>query len=266
MSTLVAGPWVGEFGYELFAWQGAIRHIVKRDGYDQVVISSRLGHEHLYHDFCTKYIPYASNLNACDGRHGVVGLDQMGLTEQMFRGIPYMRALCPEQNLKNEPKEFINYGTKDAALGFDIVIHARGIAVEPTQMVRNNYAQKLSRNWSIDKWRVLVDKLLADKYHICCIGSPEASYILDGCTNLQGVSLAQLADILASSKLIVGPSSGPMHYATLCKCPQVTWGEPHLKERYQHLWNPFDTPVRFITTDVKYDPDVNVIYEAITKR
>ena len=29
MKTLIAGPWVGEFGWELAAWQGYIRALSK---------------------------------------------------------------------------------------------------------------------------------------------------------------------------------------------------------------------------------------------
>ena len=41
MKRLIAGPWVGEFGWELFAWQGYIRalsrHLKKQQLYQEVI-------------------------------------------------------------------------------------------------------------------------------------------------------------------------------------------------------------------------------------
>ena len=46
---LVAGPWIGEFGWELFGWQGYIRAISKN--YVRTICISRPGHGVLYTDF-----------------------------------------------------------------------------------------------------------------------------------------------------------------------------------------------------------------------
>ena len=58
---LLAGPWVGEFGWELFGWQGFLREHVQKNKYDEVIIASRPGHEVLYSDFCTKFLPCEVN-------------------------------------------------------------------------------------------------------------------------------------------------------------------------------------------------------------
>ena len=62
--TLLAGPWVGEFGYELCQWQGFVRKLSRE--YDDTIVVSRPGHEVLYSDFCSKYIPLKVNAENCN--------------------------------------------------------------------------------------------------------------------------------------------------------------------------------------------------------
>ena len=45
--TLIAGPWVGEFGWELFAWHGYVRTLAKQ--YDRIIIILLLALIYLEH-------------------------------------------------------------------------------------------------------------------------------------------------------------------------------------------------------------------------
>ena len=47
---LLAGPWVGEFGWELFAWQAYIRSLSRH--YDKTTIICRPTSHSIYTDFC----------------------------------------------------------------------------------------------------------------------------------------------------------------------------------------------------------------------
>ena len=53
---IIIGPWVGEFGWELFSWQGYCRAISKK--YEKVIVISRPGNNFLYSDFCDIYLPF----------------------------------------------------------------------------------------------------------------------------------------------------------------------------------------------------------------
>ena len=44
---------------------------------------------------------------------------------------------------------------------------------------------------------------------------------------LRGIETEELCSILASSKCCVGPSSGLMHLASLCKTPHLVWTSNH---------------------------------------
>ena len=57
MSKLIVGPWVGEFGWELYAWQGYIRALSRN--FEHTTIISRPGSEALYSDFCDKFVPWS---------------------------------------------------------------------------------------------------------------------------------------------------------------------------------------------------------------
>ncbi len=65
MKTLLAGPWIGEFGWELFGWQGCIRILAKK--YDEVIVIGRTGHDFLYGDFADIYIDFDPKGWECSG-------------------------------------------------------------------------------------------------------------------------------------------------------------------------------------------------------
>ena len=52
---MYAGPWTGEFGWEVMAWQGYVRAMASE--YDQVVVCGPSGHQGMY-EFADRYISY----------------------------------------------------------------------------------------------------------------------------------------------------------------------------------------------------------------
>ena len=66
------------------------------------------------------------------------------------------------------------------------------------------------------------------------------------------------------SKLIVGPSSGPMHMASLCGLKHLVWSTEYNRVRYERDWNPFKTEVIF-HSDGGWNPNPETIKEIITK-
>ena len=261
-SIIVAGPWIGEFGYELFRWQGHLRYLAQE--YEEVIIAGRPGHSVLYNDFATKYCAFNCSVgtNAADGRHCGVDTDLVSLSEQLFAGIPYTHMVCSEQKvIDTDPQMFKRYGTRGVCSGYDVVIHARNIDVDDGVMLDHHKAQKESRNWDYSQWIELMNEL-PQRATIACIGTVDAAYHIPSTVDLRGIALGKLTDILANSRLVVGPSSGPIHLASLCGCPHVTWGEPHLEQRYAQAWNPLATPMQFIV-DEHYNPAAQTVVAAM---
>jgi len=54
--VLLVGPWQGEIGWEIFAWQGYIRWLVGQEPFDKVVVGCEPGHEFFYQDIADQVI------------------------------------------------------------------------------------------------------------------------------------------------------------------------------------------------------------------
>ena len=256
--VLLAGPWIGEFGWELFVWQAYIRNIAPK--YKKVIVSSRKGHEFLYEDFCTEFIPIDVPKNAlsnswfCDG----ISTD---FTEKFAAGIKFDTRI-PAKNIGFlyhgdghatikegfYQQNFIKYQSDSLDKSFDILIHPR------------NKDLGHDRNWNQEKWQKLVD-LLSKKYSIGTIGSHEA-FNLNDSEDCRNISIRDTVSLMNRTKLVVGQSSGPMHLASLSGTPHLVWSTEHNRRRYFEYWNPFNTPVYFYP-EMGWNPTPEFIYEKI---
>jgi len=146
---------------------------------------------------------------------------------------------------------------------YSVVVHARN---------RQHSLPFGGANYPVDKWRVIIDALRSAGHSIASIGAPSASFHLPDTEDLRGVPLERLFDIIAAARIAIGPSSGPMHLASLCKTPHVVWAgdrfqpviKANNKTRYETLWNPFNTPAHVILEPVKGPvTEPNVILVAV---
>lgn len=259
MKTLLAGPWIGEFGWEVIKWVPFLRKYVKDRYYDKVYVLTRESSFPLYQDFSPEMIP-----------HNTFGNTKIYVCNNASPKIPYKildeidpdDVLIPSAGSMFGPPErylYFLYGEKNSNAVRNIIAHARS----------TNKTGSYRKNWSRDSWDLLVQKLQADGKTISFIGSPESSYCSPGCEDLRGESLSLIMDVLRSSDVCIGPSSGPMHLASCCGCPHVVWGDmrewnsgnikSNLYDRYKILWNPFETPCEYISND-NWNPSVNEVF------
>lgn len=255
--TLAAGPWVGEFGHELFKWQGRLRVIARE--FDRVVVSGRTGHQLLYGDFCDAYIPhsYAIGPSSAWVSHQTKPIHPLNINAD--------KHIVPDANIGRGEQEFISYGNVVPSLAYDVVVHARHIELgEHHRLIPSRVRKKESKNWKRRKWHVLAERLHARGLKLCSIGLPDAALKLPYSSDLRGAPLSEVADVLRSSRLAVGESSGPMHFASLCKCSHVVWGLGRLKQRYEKEWNPFNTKAHVIV-DKRWNPSVDAVYNECMK-
>lgn len=242
--SLCVSGFYGELGWELFCWQGYLRKLSKK--YNKTIVACRRGREILYQDFA-EVIPLDVNVYDCD-MWSCPGYkepkDLFGETKGQIIKPPLIRYdhthLRDKQPLFREFKnqEFIKYGNKNNDLSYDILIHSRNKKNKVNAGIKSNY-----RNWSKENWEKIFQSFPNAK--IGCIGTTEESDWIDG-VDLRNIPLFMLCDILASSKVLVSPSSGPVHLAALCGCPSITWyGSPYDADNHNRFlkdWNPFDTP------------------------
>lgn len=256
---LVAGPWLGEFGWEIMSWQGFIRKAAV--GYDEVFVCSREGHEALYADFSTRFIPH--RVAGLKDRWSVSGVDAQSLKNLKA----YLRTLGGDQLqptglIPIEHQHITPCGSKERGkrLGynFDMVIHAR-----------KPIGKRPGHAWPLSHWNQLVAKL--SRYRIASIGTE--AYVPEGTVDMRGCGLLDTMDAMAATKVVIGPSSGPMHLAALCRVPHVVWTDTQVysaigatnRERYETLWNPLKTPVTVVDT-AGWHPTADAVYAAVLER
>ena len=79
--TLIAGPWVGEFGWELFAWQAYVRALSRK--FDKTIIICRENSAALYADFANDFIHVNPKTGLADSFF-MYGLDTRELLQKIL--------------------------------------------------------------------------------------------------------------------------------------------------------------------------------------
>lgn len=248
-----AGPWIGEFGWEIMTWVPYLRNL--SHDYDKMYISTFEGVEALYTGFhCElEFVPHkgqertddwmytaetAQEIRTCTDNHGI----KVDITDHI-KPIKEYR-IGAKGGVEGE---YVRYGSpvvKDVG----VLFHARGIE------------KGASKNWPREKWKKLAENFPGAR----CIGSDADQIVTEFAWTTSDLSL--LMDVIASAAVVIGQSSGVMHLALMCGTPIVTWGDCNnfgdtLKNRYMETWNPFGTSVTWVGDT--WDPEPEQIMEAI---
>jgi hypothetical protein len=253
MLDLIAGPWVGEFGWELFGWQGVLRNLAP--DYDKVIVYGKPGHAYLYEDFADEYINFIPR--------GKEPNMWMNGTTNFLPPFHSKKALWikPQQFtfIENPPQQaFMRYGTQGVPKEIDIVYHARSLTKYGSGYM----------TWDDKNWMELLNGF--DRHTIACIGAEDGASYYSG-ADFRGANIKVTCDILSRTKVLVGPSSGPIHLGSLCETPHVVWSGHYMnKDRYEAWWNPFNTKLRTIVppdspweNKVEWQPKPNQVAEKI---
>lgn len=263
--VLVAGPWVGEFGWELFTWQGYIRSLSEK--FDKTIVLSRPSSKFLYTDFCDIFIDAHPPDGIADSyfMHGldVAGFFKNILKENNIKLEKGVSILLPRRvgtppwthysenisfgNLQASPK-YIKFGnSREQEYNYIFHIRQRGFRKED--------------NWPIENWRTLFSYLSkGGNIKIACIGTKNSAGWIEGTVDLREENLQVSLDALRNADCTFGPSSGPMHLASLCGCPHLVWGDRTKSlTRYEKNWNPLDTKVLFLG-EKQYHPTPEYIH------
>jgi len=262
MNTLLAGPWAGEFGWELFAWQAYIRSLSKN--FDKTIIISRNNSRALYKDFADLFIPFEPEGGLADSffMHNfdfktnllkIIQENKIELNKNINLFLPRRIGFPPHTHYEQlmifgeflVKPEYICFGEKNQD-GYDFIFHMR------------NRDLRKEDNWSLENWKEL--KSLLGNKKIACIGTRKESLHLEGTDDLRDLKLDSLMTILRNSKCAFGPSSGPMHLASLCNLPHIVWSNNSNKLRYEENWNPLQTKVLF-SSNFNWHPSAKYVYE-----
>lgn len=246
---LLAGPWIGEFGWELMQWQGRLRKLSEQY---EIIVACQSGHEYLYKDF-------AKNIITFDLRGGQPemwkrrGVDFSSKDFWLNAKVGKNASVLAPCNMAEKEQKFIRFGNKLKTRPYDIIIHARS-----TNNLKTDY-----RNWSVDNWKKVVN-WFNKRYTIASIGTFTGAHWIEGTHDERSISLNILVDYIHNALITLGPSSGPMHLASLCGCPHLVWtaknaiGVIQNKLRYEKLWNPLNTFVEVIEGN-SWRPDSSTV-------
>lgn len=245
--TLLVGPWLGEFGWELCQWQGYARKVAKEGGYDNVVVSSYPGHEGMYADFMTKYIPIPEWFLKKKYSSDTLGVRACAtfIKNTLVNDVVKLCGGCDRQILAHN----LNIALSDqlwANWHLDLPVNPKLVALVKRD---RNFASH--RNWRSSNWGALKIRLESLGYEVAFVPCDWQ------------VSL----DIFSRCTLAVGGSTGGMHLASLCGCPHLVWGEDaylRLDTRYKTAWNPLGTPCAVINSP-RWNPSVPSVLNEFKK-
>lgn len=255
MDTLIVGPWVGEFGWELLSWQGWVRVVAKN--YKHVVVSAPRGHEVLY-EMATVLIPHS--LGGTKDCWRGLSLDTFELSKVEKRLSAYKGdRLRPASYVHPDMQKFVRLGNAanvPVERQYDVLIHAR-----------RPIGKRSYHAWKA-KDAAAVAKSLGS-LRVGCIGTSSEAYEVDEADDLRDYPLNTLCDLIAAARLVISPASGPALLSGLCGTPFLCWTDggyrSAVKEnddrRVRDSWNPLKTPCRvLVKQDWKPDPGLLVKY------
>lgn len=249
---MIAGPFWGEFGWELLRWQGHLRWLKEQVGHMHVICMP--GHRYLYQDFADRI---DANVNRPAGEKP----NMWKPVDDFPSNLLPSKKLCCDPGLK---QKFIKYGKKNYSgrYDYDVIIHARNCKRE---------GDKITGDRTYKHWEDLVERLGVN----ACVGTVDEADCPEGVEHdLRGLPLKTLADVLANTKLLISPCSGLVHFAALCGTPSLVWTDRrkwrvgHIKttnyNRLKKHWNPFLVPC-CVVDDEGWQPSVDRVMRAIEK-
>ena len=251
MKILIFGSDSIEFGWTVATFIPAMRKAA--EGYDRVVAVCKEQNRYLYEDFATDFETYEQK-----GKHDMWYVSRKPdilckVPKNMRRKYPGATYYIPSRSKCIDwPRKYFMYGDIQMGAGYDLVIHARA---------ESKYGQQ-GRNWPKDNYEMLLSQLKNPR--ACSIGTK--AYHIPGTDDLRNIPLEDLCQVIASSRVMVGPSSGPCHLSHLCGTPVVVW--THAKkekainatnrQRYEKLWRGFDTEV-VVVDESDWNPTIGEI-------
>jgi hypothetical protein len=246
-SVLFAGPWVGEFGWELCWWNPMVRFLAET--FEHVIIAAPESSRYLY-EFATEFIPLKTEgWRFAEGKlltkvprvcNGSKTLDPTALWEEL--GLQECDALRTGEATLTPKKWRVLAPPVPSPFVADVLC-----AFRPEKKIEDRVVP--GKDYSIEKSAELVELLLRAGLQIACYGGKD-NYWFEGTIDLRGLPLEVQCGALSAAKCAVGPSSAPMHLASLSQCPHITWSRisQDIAIRYATHWNPFQTPACFIMT------------------
>jgi hypothetical protein len=249
--NLVAGPYVGEFGYELMQWQGYIR--ARRPFYENVHVLTYPGRDYLYEgmnvhhhsvDLRTAgygygWMPLNERKRLANDLARRLGLQNYDIFDTSHLCTRYHKMLFWKQDLRLFRETPKPGGMRDVAF------HFRAIDKDGPDR---------SRNYNPELVQEVVELAKQKNWRVLCIGHPKYSLCPQGVEDFRSEDLKETVSAICSVRLIAGELSGPLHLANLCGVPAAFFAEGQWRIDHCLGWNPFRVPLYVIAKDTMRPP------------
>lgn len=259
-SPIWAAPFLGEFGWLVSVWVPWLRGQAQKTD-RQLSAYCQRGHEALFEDFANPVPVEVSDVLPTSSRD----------CHRAYRGsrqldrLDYLRtiAVSAQSSALTPPDLGFVWTETGAPMAVDGVFRRYGEEVTGQRHVicvhARSVAQNDQRNWPLEKWDELLDHVGDDAV---AVGSTDGALCPTGCIDMRGVPLSEVIAVLSLSRLVIGPSSGPLPLANLCETPVVWWsGATKDAERFRSAWNPFE--VQNTQAAQSWDPSVDDVVRAV---
>jgi hypothetical protein len=257
--NLLAGPYAGEFGYELMQWQGFVRTL--RPRYQQVHVLTYPGRDYLYegctvhhHNIDLKDAGYwygrlspPEARSMAEARAAEIGLTDYDIFDTSLLCTRYHKILFWRQEFRllEEPPLVKKI--------YDVLFHFRAVQkVGPDQV--KNYSPTMADE--------LVQRCQDLGLSVACYGHPAYAYCPEGCPDHRSVDLRETVAAISSAHLMAGEASGGMHLANACGKPTVIWGDGQWRISPALRWNPFRVPI-YVVTITTWRPTPERVCESV---
>ncbi len=267
----VAGPWAGEFGYQLMMWVPRMRLLSRQ--FEEMDIIIPEGYEPLYEGVDARLITHQVDLgeNSWMANCGDASFSS-GEWRKLVDDERPLDDLCETLNNLLDDESFLLepfHGVWDIPRLWKS--YRRDVEVRNDRVLLHCRRAGKGRDWPSEKWDDLAGRLLEDGLSVGAIGT-EKDYLPPGVVDRRGLSLDKTMLVLSSASLVIGGSSGVMHLASLCGTPHLVWGAAEspvheegacLEDVYAEHWNPFGTLHEFL--DVGWNPSVEDVWGPFKK-
>ena len=281
MKVLVAGPFVGEFGWELFCWQPMVRSAWLKRRPDRTIVYTRPGRNRLY--------AFADEVRTLDGVpdhepeclawHDFTDDKKRQLNEVVQRMVATVKAELKEGDqlhaftlaaLKSWNVESYDLGSPDPLRGESYLANLQGLPYDPYKPVIalcvRDRAMSEFRNWEPANWYELAEALTGLGHNVIFVGTTRTEFSLPAGVPsfLNSTTIDDLIGLFSHDVVLaVGGTSGIMHLASRCGCAHLVWGWGECVERYAATnWFGANCKVR---DDWGYDPNPQDVAAVVDK-
>ena len=278
---LVAGPFIGELGYEIGEWVPHLKGLMDRF-HCRAHVFTRNGHEVLY--------PFAETIHTFDfpNKH-VRGhwlfepyKEEIGLYHQLENNV---RKYAAEFKLQGRYQMLEVCDTSRLYKAFPDKVPVR---LTPSDELKTKWENILpstpkvvftyranvrgnERNSNSDLTHKMADYVIQNGWTPVLVGKIDDDFPIPDIPGVNLINRTTLADLIAIytlSSLVIGSSTGIIHLAAGCNIPHITWGSTTVDDtvvtRYNKNWNLNNTWVRFISKswDVHFEDIKDVLTKA----